>query len=113
VKKQHQQQVKYMTATTQSMFAVLDSPSAYQLRVRLAEGIATHAVLNTCCSFFASHACPGAATDGDLFSRICVRKAEGRYFTENEVMDTFIQVRAEQLACVCVCVYADTRALPS
>lgn len=32
--------------------------------------------------------------DGDLFSRICVRKAEGRYFTEDEVMDTFIQVRS-------------------
>jgi hypothetical protein len=35
--------------------------------------------------------------DGDLFSRICMRKAEGRYFTEDEVMDTFIQVRAGTL----------------
>ncbi|WIA36691.1 hypothetical protein OEZ86_007969 [Tetradesmus obliquus] len=35
--------------------------------------------------------------DGDLFSRICVRKAEGRYFTEDEVMDTFIQVASALL----------------
>jgi hypothetical protein len=52
-------------------------------------------VLSFCCACFCLHVCHGAPTDGDLFSRICVRKAEGRYFTEDEVMDTFIQVRHE------------------